>query len=282
MEYGFFDNQLIGVDDLNGITQKIVSNGIARAPSSVADLNNYLTDVVTSGVVPSSDTALQVSVVNDSIKIAPGTAFFENGTYVVLENQENIDFPNTFSTAYIYLVSSMNEMRVFATAETTAKTNGNGDYYLLLATINTQKEVTDCRKYAKGKAAYYGSADLNNNLSVGEFNLPYSKETETCVINVSSSLYESVIIKEKNGEALYVIYLDESKVLGGYIRSSQNSGFQCGDMSNSFVIAYHNGSTWAFKLTKNADNITLDFTQDDWLGGAFSAVVDIKLIAKKV
>lgn len=282
MEYGFFDNQLIGVDALNSITQKIVSGGIARVPSSVGDLNDFLTDVVTNGVVPDSDTALQVSVTDNTVNISPGTAFFENGTFAVLKETESLTLPTEFDVAYVYLVSSMDEMRVFAAVETSERKNENGDYCLLLATVNTKKEVTDCRKYAKGKAAYYGSADINNNLDY-HVNLPSTEESKQVVINVVPDMYECIIFRNLDNEHLYVAYLDENIVLGGYKASSKTSSFGQDSIEGSApVVGYYNGSTWSVKLTINADNITLDFIQNDFYGGAFSQVVEIKLIAKKV
>ena len=282
MEYGFFDNQLIGVDALNSITSKLVSGGIARTPSSVSDLNDFMTDVVTSGIVPESDTSLQVSVQDNVVNISPGTAFFENGTFSVLKETETLTLPEEFEVAYIYLISSMDEMRVFVTIETSERQNENGDYCLLLATINTKNEVADYRKYAKGKAAYYGSADINNNVDLDVIVLPSTKKSEQYVINVNPSLYESIILRNSNNENLFIAYLDEDKILGGYERSSKNSGFGETTLREGCIVGYYNGSIWRATITKGNDNIIIDFTQDDFYGGPFSAVLKIKLIAKKV
>ena len=245
-------------------------------------MNDYLTDVVTSGVVPDSDTALQVSVIDSNVNISPGSAFFENGTFVVLKEPESITLPTEFDEVYVYLVSSMDEMRVFATIETSERQNKDGDYFLLLATINTKKEVADCRQYAKGKAAYYGSADINNNVDLGNIVLPSTKENEQYVINANPSLYESMILRNSNDRNLYIAYLDENKILGGYERSSKNSGFGATTLSESFVVGYYNGSTWRATITKGNDNIIIDFTQEDFYGGPFTAAINIKLVAKKV
>ena len=282
MEYGFFDNQLIGVDALNSITSKLVSGGIARTPSSVSDLNDFMTDVVTSGIVPESDTSLQVSVQDNVVNISPGTAFFENGTFSVLKETETLTLPEEFEVAYIYLISSMDEMRVFVTIETSERQNENGDYCLLLATINTKNEVTDYRKYAKGKAAYYGSADINNNVDLGNITLPSGEMEKTYVIDVTPDLYENIIIRNLNNEALCVVYLENNIAFTGYYSRGDNRQFKCASLEEGCVIGYHNGSTWALNITKGKDNITIKFVQDDFYDEPFSANLNIKLIAKKV
>ena len=74
VNYTFFDDQLIGVDDLNKITSRFFSDGIVREIETVSDLNGFATDVATAGVVPESCESLKVTVKNDVVTINKGTA----------------------------------------------------------------------------------------------------------------------------------------------------------------------------------------------------------------
>ena len=82
VNYSFFDDQLIGVDELNKITSRVFADGVVREVSSVSDLNGFVTDIATAGVVPQSCDSLKVTVNNDIITINKGTAIFSDGTVI--------------------------------------------------------------------------------------------------------------------------------------------------------------------------------------------------------
>ncbi len=198
VNYSFFDDQLIGVDELNKITSRLISDGIVREVSSVADLNGFVTDVATAGVVPETCESLKVTVKDGVITVNKGSAIFSNGTVIELTEAEN--FPClSESKQFIYLISDSVSNRAYIDVlneETTYEVN------ILLATIK-DGVVTDERKYARGKLAYYASADVNKNVVVEEdrIDIKYPKDEEGYInyrININSDMYKYIQIIDKN------------------------------------------------------------------------------------
>ena len=153
--YSFFDNQLIGVDELNKITSRFVTGGVAREPSSVSDLNGFVSDVATKGVVGDTSDELKVALENGKIKINTGTAFFDNGTVIEVTEPELIDY--TAGTAVnVYLKSDMNNNSIYPVcSESLPESEEN---VVHLAFVNEDGNITDRREYARGKCAYYYSS----------------------------------------------------------------------------------------------------------------------------
>ena len=81
-KYTFFDNQLIGVDQLNEITSRLVSGGISAVYSGadfdVSDINNSNGAILLGGVVPGSDLNLKItSLGGGKYLINNGLCFFD-------------------------------------------------------------------------------------------------------------------------------------------------------------------------------------------------------------
>lgn len=155
---GFSDNQTIGVDDLNAITARLVTSGIGMGLSAngsieVEALNGASAAVVTDGVVPDSNTSLKVTAgASGTVSIAPGLAFFADGSFLRVTEAEALSVPE--GESYIYLVNdtSLNEKKPVAAANMP----DNGDF-VPLAHITADGELEDKRRYAKGRVPAYSS-----------------------------------------------------------------------------------------------------------------------------
>ncbi len=153
--YSFFDNQTIGVDELNKITSRFVSGGVARQPSSVAELNGFVSDIVTPGVVGTDDTQMQVTLENKKITINNGTAFFDNGTVMEITEPEVADYEEG-TEINVYLKSDMSKNCIYPVYS--KELPESEENIVHLAHIASDGTVTDKRKYARGKCAYYYSS----------------------------------------------------------------------------------------------------------------------------
>lgn len=196
--YSFFDNQTIGVDELNKITSRLMSEGIVREPSSVEDLNNFVSDVATTGVVPETVESLKVTAQNGVLTINKGTAIFQNGTVIQLTEAETMPYL-TNEKQYVYLISDMSANKAYADV-----LSGEAEFEnkILLAEIENG-EVSDKRMYSRGKLAYYGSADINNNVFLEEDNIEekYEKDDEGYInykIDINADMYKYLQIFDKN------------------------------------------------------------------------------------
>ena len=198
VNYTFFDDQLIGVDDLNKITSRFFLDGIVREIETVSDLNGFATDVATAGVVPESCESLKVTVKNDVVTINKGSAIFSDGTVIELTEPESFPYLRGVKQ-YVYLISDSVSNRAYVdvlSEKTTYEVN------ILLATIENDI-VEDKRQYARGKLAYYASADVNNNVFVEEDDIEkkYAKDEEGYInyrVNVNSDMYKYIQILDKN------------------------------------------------------------------------------------
>ncbi len=198
VNYSFFDNQLIGVDELNKITSRLVTEGVAREISSVKDLNNFVSDVATTGVVPESNNSLKVEAKDGVLTIKKGTAFFSDGTVIELTEAETFSYL-TDVKQYVYLISDKASNRAYADVFTEEP---SFEIKLLLATVENNK-VTDKRVYSRGKLAYYASADVNSNVVIEEDNIEskYEKDEDGYInyrININAAMYKYIQILDKN------------------------------------------------------------------------------------
>ncbi len=152
--YTFFDNQLIGVDELNKITSRFVTSGIAREPSTVSDLNEFIPDIATKGVVGNSSSDLKVTIENNKIKINNGVAFFDNGTVIEVTEPEFFDFTSGVKL-YVYLKSDSFNNSIYPIISEAFPNDEENIVHL--AEISEDGTITDKRTYARGKCAYYYS-----------------------------------------------------------------------------------------------------------------------------
>lgn len=152
---GFNDNQLIGVDDLNEITKRLVYSGIENVLTDdgslcVTDLNGITTALVTDGVVPETVNTLKVTKSGTTYTIAPGLCFFSDGSFIEITSNEKLSFNGSDGYVYLFNDIALGEKKPMVTSA-----YPTGDF-VMLAQI-TNGTVIDKRKYAKGKVASYSS-----------------------------------------------------------------------------------------------------------------------------
>lgn len=195
--YSFFDNQIIGVDDLNKITARLLTEGVAREISTVSDINNFISDIATVGVIPETDKSLKVSAENGILTVEKGVGIFQNGTVIELTEPETMPYL-TDKKQYVYLISDIMSNKAYLDV---LSNEAEFENKILLATI-ANGVVTDRRKYSRGRLAYYGSSDVNNNVYIEETGLEkYPKDEEGYIryrININADMYNYIQIIDKN------------------------------------------------------------------------------------
>lgn len=160
--YDFMDNATYGADDLNRAMSRFVTSGIADAFEDNVSYNTSKLCEVTQrlyapGVVPEHISTLKVSRVSDSeIYIAPGLAFFENGSTITVDSEGVRLSYLAGEKNYVYLKADPANNRNLPMCTTEPPT---GDI-VMLAQIEPDGAVTDKRTYAKGKVPGYAS-DFN-------------------------------------------------------------------------------------------------------------------------
>lgn len=152
--YNFFDNQLIGVDELNKITKTFIRPGVAQESpeiTSVSDLNKYIANaIISGGLLSGSNVQLQVSNIgNQTLKIAPGEAILPDGRIFTVDSEGTTITYSSGKTNYVYVVSDLSKNQVYPIAYTSKLTEGN---HILLAEITEDGSVSDKRTFAVGKA----------------------------------------------------------------------------------------------------------------------------------
>ena len=89
--YGFADNAVYGAEDMNKLTSRLVTGGIADPfvddlPYNMTKVNDVVKLVYTAGVVPDSVNTCKVTKTGDgAVKILPGLAFFDDGSTIEVD-----------------------------------------------------------------------------------------------------------------------------------------------------------------------------------------------------
>lgn len=224
-KYGFFDNQLIGVDHLNEITARLVSGGVSAVYSgadfNVSEINNSNMAMLTGGVVPEGDFNLKVTALgNGKYLINPGLCFFDDGTSMkILSGGEEIAVP-VGTKRHIYLTSDQNRMECYVEALENQKQSGQ---FVYLAVIDEGGTITDKRTYARGRLpGFYASSDgLEVNITetytegvYSAFEIPVGEGNfkHLCITGGGSVFYcefENGISKNHdgiNGDSFWIVY----------------------------------------------------------------------------
>lgn len=154
----FLDGESYGAADLNEITARLVTSGIADnfedgVPYNVKHLNNLINGIIGAGVAPANDTTLRVIYRDGNYFIQPGLAFFGNGSTFEVLTDEIIE-KNEYETTYIYLKSDeINNKNIIVVSELEPDASDNDIVYL--AEISADGIITDHRTYAVGKFIGY-------------------------------------------------------------------------------------------------------------------------------
>ena len=164
-KYSFADNAEYGAEDLNSLVASLVSAGIADPFTdgeayNASKLNDGVSLIYTEGVVPENVNTLKVTKVSDGvISIAPGLAFFADGSTLRVTETETLSYTAN-EVNYVYLKQALTEQNRNYPACTTEAPTGD---FVLLAEIGADGKITDKRMYAKGKVPGYQS---NANVSM--------------------------------------------------------------------------------------------------------------------
>ncbi len=157
--YSFFDNQIASAEQLNKWVSLFVTDGIADefsdgVPYSLSKLNSLVRNNCSAGVVPKTNNSLKVSLSGNTVQIAPGIAFFADGSVLEVTATELLTAePN--KKQFVYLKSDVTENRAYPAVSE----YHTGDNTVLLAEISADGTVTDRRVYAKGKVPSFYASD---------------------------------------------------------------------------------------------------------------------------
>ena len=278
--YGFFDNQLIGVDHLNAITERLIGKGVGVAPESISDFNDINQSVVSGGIVPDTVSSLKVTKNEDKVLINPGVAFFDDGTFIEIEDVEELPLISG-ETNYVYLKSSFSENRAYPVCSLTEPDEKD----VLLAIVNKEGNILDKRVYAKGKTVCYGNIDIYNHKAryyiTPETIDKYNSATAKIKVYCNPSFYERILfesIGENNNIAIYNVD-DGSKISYGTSEQSVHSIA----ISEKLKVYGYNYYAWEANITKEEDGFLINFNGYKYVGTVQtpqSFYLDITLIAK--
>ena len=183
-KYSFADNETYNAADVNKITSRLVTSGVAESfendkPYNLSQFNTAGALIYTSGAVPETVSTLKVVSASDGkVFINPGTAFFSDGSTIEVEaGGHELSFaPGVKNYVYLKndLVASNTSYPVCSESEPT------GDF-VPLAEISEAGEITDRRVYCQGKLPGYASnafytAKITDTVSVVK-DVPESEKT---------------------------------------------------------------------------------------------------------
>lgn len=159
-KYSFADNAIYSADDINEITQRLVTQGIEdsfvnEVPYNVSRFNEQGMLLYTEGVVPESCFTLKVVPAGeDKILINPGKAFFADGAVIEIESGgETLSFVKGAKN-FVYLKNDLLNENICFPACTSEEPSGD---FVMLAEIDENGVISDKRIYTKGKLPGYRS-----------------------------------------------------------------------------------------------------------------------------
>lgn len=158
-KYYFFDDQTVGAEDLNKLAKMFVSDGVADnfqngVPYNISKLNEIISSNAGEGIVPESLSTLKVSYDLNAVKIQPGVAFFKDGTVIEIETEETLTVPEN-TEVYVYLESDPKKNIAYPFVSESLP-EGN---VVPLAKVSETGEITDLRRFARGKIPSFYSSD---------------------------------------------------------------------------------------------------------------------------
>ena len=145
--YSFIDNQTYGTEDINKAFSRLTTKGITPYPTDENLINamNTITSEITESGIDFDSYHCRVSIVGDTINISSGTAFFENGVSMVID-EDGATLPYQ-PEVYVYLYHDINLNSCYPTSsETLPESN-----YVPLAYIDNTGNIKDIRIFAKSK-----------------------------------------------------------------------------------------------------------------------------------
>lgn len=202
--YSFCDGATYSAADVNRITSRLVTGGIADpftdgVPYNMSDLNLAGMLVHTEGVVPETDTSLQVVAEEDgTVTILPGMAFFPDGAVIEVDAGGYSLTPVAGVKNYVYL---KNDLVGTNSCYPTVSTEEPGENTVPLCEISETGEIADKRIYARGKLPGYASntfytMKIEDTVQVGQYG-----KAETKTYTLGNHTYRFLLaVQEGNVE----------------------------------------------------------------------------------
>ena len=220
----FLDNQAVTVDMLNNIAVDLGAAGFAAFGEDkfgVDELNGITQALVTEGILNTGNGCRAVKS-GESISIQDGIIVFESGAKKKIEEAVTLELMNN---AYIYALNNTTQNQIQLIVSQTQPTEGD---YVMIAQTDADGELIDKREFAVGKYApkagnifteenielsFSGNSDFTYDLDVGwggfnyvltPYGHAYVGDGEERTIKVSTSDYKITKIT-KNGSSLHIV-----------------------------------------------------------------------------
>ena len=152
--YSFRDNVSYGTEDINGIVACLVGAGIApfvsKTSYSTSDFNALTAAVVGSGT---SLGGCKCTKSGSAVKVAQGIIYFENGVTMQVDASGYTVTPAADTAGYIYAYFNTSLQTADILFGTSLPATG---HCVKLAQLSADGTLTDCRTFARSKAATFG------------------------------------------------------------------------------------------------------------------------------
>ena len=222
--YSFCDDAVYTAADVNQITKRLVTKGVADVftdgtPYNLSAINSMGTLLYTAGTVPETDTSLQVIKTEDGkIQILPGMAFFADGAVIEVEAGGHILTPIPGVKNFVYLKNDLVNSNTCYPALSSEEPEGD---VVLLCEIDENGVITDKRTYARGKLPGYAS------------NACYTMKIED-VVSVEHGDAEEKVYRLGNHTYHFLLAVQE-----GYVSDYERYNYCIGlmDLTNGNIIS---------------------------------------------
>ncbi len=244
--FSFADNEVYSAKDVNNITKRLVTKGVADIfedgkPYNLSQMNQMGALVYTSGVVPETISTLKVTVDGETVLIHPGMAFFEDGAVIEIEKDGHIlsRIPGVIN--YVYLKNDLvNTNACLPVCSIDAPT---GDF-VQLAEISEDGVVTDKRTYAMGKLGGYQSNAERPMIITQNFSPQNLSETFQKTYDIGNNTYRYLFARMKGTQSYQTLgvydFSDGSYVSFAGNKTDDISPYNCIMSTNSLLIYLHN------------------------------------------
>ncbi len=246
-KFSFADNEVYSSTDVNNITKRLVTAGVEDIfvdgmAYNVSKFNEVGRLIYTSGAVPESRLSLKVTKYSDTeILINPGTAFFNDGSVIEIEDGGEIMSYVKDAVNYVYLKNNLESANVSYPYCGTEAPEGD---YVMLATISETGVITDERIYARGRLPGYQSladtAMLLHETVKLDVTEPHLANGEV-LFDVGANNYEYVVsysfkVGDKDMENLAIYRISDGAIISFYRKAETDSNF-----SSTGLCVYSNG-----------------------------------------
>lgn len=268
----YLDNKTYGAEDLNRTVSQLVTGGVADPftdglPYNLTKLNDVIYSISSDGVVPDGVSTLKCTI-NTSAKtvtIAPGTAFFQNGSTITVD-VDGVVLPYTAGTVNYVYVQADESLNVISPACSTTAPSGD---YVMLAEISATGVLTDKRKYAQGKVPGYQSnagtcmkiSDTvmlqreSNSDYTGQYTI-YLGTNDFYLVS-----YEKVTVGDIYEGVISHYHVDTGTAVSNVWRRNRPTGSYTCKATDTFFFDYLYEYTTESTVTRQGNNLIFDITR---------------------